>query len=94
MDNATLATEQPNHSMTDNRHPNQVPVDTYSLSVMTDRNQVLAATVYRPKDAVKKAIMIGPATGIKRRFYQSFATYLAENGFGVVTFDCHAEQQL
>ncbi len=62
-------------------------IDTYSLSIMTDRNQVLAATVYRPKDEVKKAIMIGPATGIKRHFYHNFATYLAESGFGVLTFD-------
>lgn len=62
-------------------------IDTYSLSIMTDRNQALAATVYRPKDATKKAIMMAPATGIKRHFYHNFATYLAESGFGVLTFD-------
>lgn len=31
--------------------------------------------------------MIGPATGIKRAFYRPFAEYLADNGFGVITFD-------
>ena len=62
-------------------------IETYSLSIMTDRSQALAATVYRPKRAVKKAVMIAPATGIKRQFYHNFATYLAEHGFGVVTFD-------
>ena len=62
-------------------------IDIYSLSIMTDRNQALAATVYRPTGAIKTAIMIAPATGIKRQFYHSFATYLAENGFGVLTFD-------
>jgi predicted alpha/beta hydrolase len=31
--------------------------------------------------------MIGPATGIKRQFYSAFATYLCEQGFGVITFD-------
>ncbi|GAF56108.1 LOW QUALITY PROTEIN: hypothetical protein JCM18901_1807 [Psychrobacter sp. JCM 18901] len=62
-------------------------IDTYSLSIMTDRNQALAATVYRPKDATKKAVMMHPATGIKRHFYHNFATYLAESGFGVLTFD-------
>ena len=62
-------------------------IDIYSLSIMTDRNQALAATVYRPTGAIKTAIMIAPATGIKRQFYHSFATYLAEHGFGVLTFD-------
>lgn len=61
--------------------------DIYSLSIMTERNQALAATVYRPKNEVKKAVMIAPATGIKRQFYHNFATHLAENGFGVLTFD-------
>ena len=62
-------------------------IDTYSLSIMTDRNQALAATVYRPKEGTTTAIMIAPATGIKRHFYHSFALYLAESGFGVLTFD-------
>ncbi len=65
----------------------QNQTDTYSLSIMTDRNRALAATVYRPKDEVKKAVMIAPATGIKRQFYHNFATYLAASGFGVLTFD-------
>ncbi len=65
----------------------QYQTDIYSLSIMTERNQALAATVYRPKNEVKKAVMIAPATGIKRQFYHNFATHLAENGFGVLTFD-------
>ena len=65
----------------------QNQTDTYSLSIMTDRNRALAATVYRPKDEVKTAVMIAPATGIKRQFYHNFATYLAASGFGVLTFD-------
>ena len=62
-------------------------VITYSLTIMTERNHALAATVYRPKTELKTAIMIAPATGIKRSFYHHFATFLAENGFGVITFD-------
>lgn len=62
-------------------------IDTHSLSIMTERNQALAATVYRPKGEVRTAVMIAPATGIKRQFYHNFATYLAEQGFGVLTFD-------
>lgn len=46
----------------------------------------LAGTIYEPK-SIKGAIMIAPATGIKRRFYNSLATYLAENGYGVICFD-------
>ena len=61
--------------------------DIYALSIMTERNRALAATVYRPKDEVKAALMIAPATGIKRQFYHNFATYLAASGFGVLTFD-------
>ena len=67
--------------------PTNTQTETYSLSIMTDRNQALAATVYRPKTPVKTAVMIAPATGIKRQFYHNFATYLAEHGFGVLTFD-------
>ena len=62
-------------------------IDIYSLTIMTERNQALTATIYRPKAAVKKAVMIAPATGIKRQFYHNFAHYLAEQGFGVLTFD-------
>jgi len=62
-------------------------IDVYSLTIMTERNQALTATVYRPKASVEKAIMIAPATGIKRQFYHNFAHYLAEQGFGVLTFD-------
>ena len=65
----------------------QYQTDIYSLSIMTERNQAVAATVYRPKNEVKKAVMLAPATGIKRQFYHNFATHLAENGFGVLTFD-------
>lgn len=65
----------------------QYQTDIYSLSIMTERNQALAATVYRPKNEVKKAVMIAPATGIKRQFYHNFATHLAKNGLGVLTFD-------
>ena len=68
----------------ENTH-NQINI--YALSIMTDRNRALAATIYRPKDEVKTAVMIAPATGIKRQFYHNFATYLAFSGFGVLTFD-------
>lgn len=46
----------------------------------------LAGTLYTPK-TIKGAVMIAPATGIKRRFYNSFSTHLALNGYGVICFD-------
>jgi len=47
----------------------------------------IAATTYTPTTEIKGAILIGPATGIKRQFYASFASFLAEKGYGVITFD-------
>ncbi len=46
----------------------------------------LSATLYKPEKA-KAAVMIAPATGIKRSFYNSFATFLKLQGYGVICFD-------
>jgi len=51
-----------------------------------DKTQ-LAATLYTPEKQPKGAILFGPATGIKRQFYTGMATFLAENGYAVLTFD-------
>lgn len=79
-----ISTDQPNttlNSSSDNA------IESYALTIMTERNHPLVATVYRPENEVKVAVMIAPATGIKRQFYHSFATFLAQQGFGVITFD-------
>ncbi len=47
----------------------------------------LAATLFEPQKTLKGAIIIGPATGIKRQFYSHFARHLANHGYGVITFD-------
>jgi len=47
----------------------------------------IAATIYTPNKKLKGAVLIGPATGIQRQFYASFAAFLAEKGYGVFTFD-------
>jgi len=57
------------------------------ISIKCEDGQVLAATLFRPKSLVKAAVFIGPATGIKRQFYANFAGHLAENGYGVLTYD-------
>lgn len=46
----------------------------------------LTGTVYAPQN-LKAAVLIGPATGIRRRFYHAFASFLCKNGYGVLTFD-------
>jgi len=46
----------------------------------------LKGTIFQPA-AIKSAVLIAPATGIKRQFYSAFANYLSENGFAVLTFD-------
>ncbi|MTB52075.1 alpha/beta fold hydrolase [Lewinella sp. W8] len=46
----------------------------------------LSGTLFEPSQA-KAAVMIAPATGIKRQFYRAFAKHLVGKGFAVVTFD-------
>lgn len=58
-----------------------------NIQIVCADNFKLATTIFYPKGEVKGAVMIGPATGIKRQFYANFARYLAEHGYGVITFD-------
>lgn len=62
-------------------------VQVQEIHIPTDHHATLAVTLLIPTVDVKAAVMIAPATGIKRQFYQNFAQYLAEQGFGVITFD-------
>lgn len=47
----------------------------------------LAATVYEPDALTHKVVLITGGTGVLRRFYDPFACFLQQQGFGVVTFD-------
>ena len=49
--------------------------------------EILSATLFRPTEPLKGAVLIAPATGIKRQFYTNFATFLNRQGFAVLTFD-------
>ncbi len=87
------------HNSTDNTAV--FTVDKSTLTILNERNQPLTATLYTPMansrvdvdaltqaaNSVQHAVMLAPATGIKRQFYNSFATYLCAQGFGVITFD-------
>ncbi len=57
------------------------------VSILSPLGHSLAATLYVPAQSPLGAILIGPATGIGREFYQHFATFLAHAGYGVLTFD-------
>ncbi|TPH18136.1 alpha/beta hydrolase family protein [Litorilituus lipolyticus] len=59
----------------------------HEINILCEDNYTLAATVFTPTETVKGAVLLGPATGIKRQFYQHFAQFLAEHGYGVITFD-------
>lgn len=47
---------------------------------------VLAGSLFLPA-ACKAAVMLAPATGIRRRYYTSFASYLAQHEYAVLTYD-------
>lgn len=56
------------------------------ITVRCEDRVSLSATLYTP-DAPIAAVMIGPATGIRRQFYTHFATYLKNQGYAVITYD-------
>lgn len=76
--------------MKDNKYENNKMIKDVSISeisITCDDQVQLAATKFSPKKEIIAAVMIAPATGIKRQFYAPFATYLAEHGYGVISFD-------
>lgn len=48
---------------------------------------LLAATLYRPAQPNDVAVLIAGAMGVPQTFYHDYATYLAQCGFVVLTFD-------
>jgi len=50
---------------------------------------LLAATVFEPEggSTETRTVVIAPATGVKRRYYERFAEFLSEQGLRAVTFD-------
>jgi len=58
-----------------------------NIKIECNDNCTLAASLYSPEQTIKGAVLIGPATGIKRQFYQKFAAFLTSHDYGVLTFD-------
>lgn len=64
------------------RNPSSTPI-----RVPTPAGHALAGTVFSPIGPPRGAVLIAPATGIRRGFYAPFAERLAEQGFGVLSFE-------
>jgi predicted alpha/beta hydrolase len=57
------------------------------LSITTQDQQILQGYRFSPATPGKGSIIIAPAMGITQAFYRPLATWLAEEGFTVITFD-------
>lgn len=58
-----------------------------SVSIPTADGQRLAGTLVHPLQPNGISVQINGATGVARRYYESFAGFLAQRGFTVLSFD-------
>jgi len=58
-----------------------------NLELITDNAQIIHITLFTPKHKAKASVVIAPALGVDRIYYNDFALWLAKRGFIVVTFD-------
>lgn len=47
----------------------------------------LSVKIFEPENAIGKLLIINSATGVKQQVYFSFAKYISQNGFTVITYD-------
>ncbi|MDN3605503.1 alpha/beta hydrolase family protein [Kaistella yonginensis] len=57
------------------------------LTLKTPDQFPLAVKIFEPITSNGKLLLINSATGVKQQIYFSFAKYMAENGFTVLTYD-------
>ncbi|WP_164021303.1 alpha/beta fold hydrolase [Pyxidicoccus trucidator] len=67
--------------------PSPAPVRVEEVQVLARDGQPLAATMYQGNWSNGVALQINPGTAVPRRYYDAFARYLADRGFGVLTYD-------
>lgn len=70
--------------------PAAASANSRELAIPADDGYVLAATLFEPTTLHRPGaplVAIAAGAGIARRFYARFATYLAERGAAVLTFD-------
>jgi len=59
-----------------------------TLRLRTSDEQFIAARAYQPDGPVRRAVLLSSAMGVPQAFYRAFATWLAQQGVAVLTFDC------
>lgn len=65
-----------------------MPIAPSSELIITCSDGVeLSGALFAPESPPEAAVIIAPATGIKKTFYYALAAYLAEHGFGVICFE-------
>ena len=47
----------------------------------------LSVKIFEPQNSAGKLLLINSATGVKQQVYFSFAKYMSQNGFTVITYD-------
>lgn len=57
------------------------------IKLHTSSGSTISATIFKPEVSVQKLLVINSATGVKQQVYFSFAKYLTEHGFRVITYD-------
>ena len=62
-------------------------IDIINRELIADNDQSVFTTFYQPKLATTATIIIAPAIGVDKDYYQDFALWLAQNGYLVITFD-------
>ncbi|MBW8362787.1 MAG: alpha/beta hydrolase [Kaistella sp.] len=58
-----------------------------TFTLQTDDHFEITTTLFEPEIADGRVLLINSATGVKQQIYYSFATFMAENGFTVLTYD-------
>lgn len=68
--------------------PAMVPeVQAGDLKIQAEDGFSLAATLHRPAEFTRGAVILSAGTGIRRQFYGQLATYLAQQGYLTLTYD-------
>jgi predicted alpha/beta hydrolase len=62
-------------------------IDIKNVELITENNHHISTKFIDPAREIKAAVVIAPALGVDKAFYQDFALWLVDLGFRVVTFD-------
>ena len=57
------------------------------LEITAEDGFTLSARLYAPGPEVRGSVLMNPATGVRKEYYQPFAEFLATRGWRVLTFD-------